>query len=142
MTACVCVIVALVSATARAIPKSITLISPRGPIMTFAGLMSRWTIPMRWLYARASRTPSVMWAASAGSSIDRSLSSSRRVCPSTYSITMYGIDTRAPPDSTMWSSPESYTATMEAWLSPAADWASRRNRVRKRGHGQGPCAAS
>ncbi len=49
MTACVWVIVALASATARAIPKSITLIWPWGPIMTLAGLMSRCTIPMRWL---------------------------------------------------------------------------------------------
>ena len=49
MTACVCVMVALVSATARAMPKSMTLMSPWLPIMTFAGLMSRWTMPIRWL---------------------------------------------------------------------------------------------
>ena len=49
MTACVWVIVALESAMARAIPKSMTLTDPSVPIMTFAGLMSRWTMPLRWL---------------------------------------------------------------------------------------------
>ena len=49
MTAAVCVIVADASATARAIPKSITLTSPPGVSITLAGLMSRWTMPARWL---------------------------------------------------------------------------------------------
>ena len=49
MTAAVCVIVADVSATARAMPKSITLTVPCGVTMTLAGLMSRWMIPARWL---------------------------------------------------------------------------------------------
>ena len=49
ITAEVWVIVALASAIARAMPKSITLIEPSGTIITFAGLMSRWTMPLRWL---------------------------------------------------------------------------------------------
>ena len=47
ITACVWVIVALVSAMARAMPKSITLTELSAPIITFAGLMSRWTMPIR-----------------------------------------------------------------------------------------------
>ena len=47
ITAAVCVIVADVSATARAMPKSITLTVPPGVSMTLAGLMSRWTMPAR-----------------------------------------------------------------------------------------------
>ncbi len=46
------------------------------------------------------------------------------VRPSTISITMYGTDW--PPT---LSSPESYTATIEWWLSPATDWASRVKRA-------------
>jgi len=38
-------------------PKSITLTSPLGVSITFAGLMSRWTMPARWLYSNASSTP-------------------------------------------------------------------------------------
>ena len=49
MTDCVWVIVAAVSAMARAMPKSITLTWPRSVSMTLAGLMSRWTMPVRWL---------------------------------------------------------------------------------------------
>ena len=48
-TAAVWVIVDEASATARAMPKSITFTSPDGVSMTFAGLMSRWTMPARWL---------------------------------------------------------------------------------------------
>ncbi len=43
------VIVAAASAMARAMPKSITLMAPVLVTMTLAGLMSRWTMPMRWL---------------------------------------------------------------------------------------------
>ena len=57
ITAWVWVIVELASASARAIPKSITLTSPAGVSMTFAGLMSRCTIPARWLYSSAASTP-------------------------------------------------------------------------------------
>ena len=49
ITAAVWVIVALVSATARAMPKSITLTPPVWVSITLAGLMSRWMIPALWL---------------------------------------------------------------------------------------------
>jgi hypothetical protein len=49
ITCAVCVIVAAESAMARAMPKSMTLTSPAGVSITFAGLMSRWMIPPRWL---------------------------------------------------------------------------------------------
>ncbi len=62
------------------------------------------------------------WSTGGASS---STSSSRTVRPSTSSITMYGVD------SSPWcSSPVSYTATIEWWLSPATDCASRPNRSR------------
>ena len=48
MTAAVWVMVAEVSATARAMPKSITLTYPSRVSMTLAGLMSRWTMPAAW----------------------------------------------------------------------------------------------
>ena len=44
-TVCVCVMVAEVSARARAMPKSITFTSPEPVTMMLAGLMSRCTIP-------------------------------------------------------------------------------------------------
>ena len=49
ITAAVWVMVADVSATARAMPKSITLTWPFGVSITFAGLMSRCTMPALWL---------------------------------------------------------------------------------------------
>ena len=45
MTWAVCVMVAWVSLIARAMPKSITLMSPFMVTMTFPGLMSRCTMP-------------------------------------------------------------------------------------------------
>ncbi len=47
ITAAVWVMVAEVSATARAMPKSITLIRPELVSITLAGLMSRCTMPAR-----------------------------------------------------------------------------------------------
>ena len=49
ITAAVCVIVELVSATARAMPKSITFTMPVDVSITLAGLMSRWMMPALWL---------------------------------------------------------------------------------------------
>lgn len=63
-TAWVWVIVAAESATARAIPKSMTLTSPAVVIITFAGLMSRCTMPAWWEYSSAESTPSVISTAS------------------------------------------------------------------------------
>lgn len=49
ITCAVWVIVAAESAMARAMPKSMTLTSPLTVNMMLAGLMSRWTMPPRWL---------------------------------------------------------------------------------------------
>ena len=49
ITWAVWVIVAWASLTARAMPKSITLTSADRVSITFPGLMSRCTIPFRWL---------------------------------------------------------------------------------------------
>ncbi len=48
-TAAVWVMLDDASATARAMPKSITLTSPAGVSITLPGLMSRWMMPARWL---------------------------------------------------------------------------------------------
>jgi hypothetical protein len=49
ITAAVWVMSEVVSATARAMPKSITLTWPCGVSITLPGLMSRCTMPARWL---------------------------------------------------------------------------------------------
>ena len=69
-------------------PKSITFTVPAGVSITLAGLMSRWMIPARWLYDNASSTPAVNSSARAGTILRPSRSTSRRVTPSTSSITM------------------------------------------------------
>jgi hypothetical protein len=96
MTALVPVMVAEVSAMARAMPKSMTLISPASVTMTLPGLMSRWMIPPRWLYCRASSTPTVMRMASSMSSGDDSWRICLMVRPCTCSMTMYGCGAGAP----------------------------------------------
>ncbi len=93
MTAAVCVIVIPASPIARAMPKSMTLTWPVRVSMTLAGLMSRWTMPARWEYSSAWRTPVVISSDRSGSSFLPECRSSRSVEPSTYSMTMYGIET-------------------------------------------------
>ncbi len=126
MTCAVCVIVAWASLIARAMPKSMTLMSPFLVTITFPGLMSRCTMPAWWLYSRARSTPETISRVRSGSSRWPSFSRSLTVLPSTYSITMYGIG--VPVD---MSSPVSYTATIDGLFSDAADCASRRNRAWK-----------
>ncbi len=93
MTAAVWVMVMPASPMARAMPKSITLTWPLRVSMTLAGLMSRWTMPLRCAYSRPWRMPMVISIARSGSSLRPECSSSRSVEPSTYSITMYGMET-------------------------------------------------
>ena len=88
ITAEVCVIVAPMSSIARAMPKSMTLTSPACVSITLAGLMSRCTMPCWWLYASAASTPSTISSARSGTSRLPEASRSRKVEPSTYSITM------------------------------------------------------
>jgi hypothetical protein len=87
-TAWVWVIVAEESATARAMPKSMTLtMSEFSQYITFAGLMSRCTIPALWLYSSADRTPSV-YSTAWSMVMSLALIRSRRVLPATNSMTM------------------------------------------------------
>jgi hypothetical protein len=118
ITCAVCVIVAWASLIARAMPKSITLMSPLRVTMTLPGLMSRCTMPAWWLYSSARSTPEVISSVRSGSRRWPSISRSLTVRPSTYSITMNG--TGAPVD-TSRSSPVSYTATIDGLFSDAAD---------------------
>ncbi len=78
----------LESARARAMPKSCTLTALFLLIMMLAGLTSRWMMPCWWLKFSA-------WQASAMISMARCdgigpsvCTMSRRVTPSTYSMTM------------------------------------------------------
>ena len=61
--------------------------------MTLAGLMSRWMMPAAWLYSRAEQTPATISSARVGMTPPSVCSTSRRVRPSTYSMTMYGVVT-------------------------------------------------
>jgi hypothetical protein len=97
MTAAVCVTVAALSATARAMPKSMTLTAPPRLIITFPGLTSRWMIPFRWLKSSAAQTSATISIARRGISRPSVLSTSRRVRPSTYSMTMYGWEPSSSP---------------------------------------------
>ncbi len=79
--------------SARAIPKSITLTSPVAVNMTLPGLMSRCTMPAACACSSAVHTAAVISSARCGSSRPSALSTCRRVWPSTYSMTMYGVAT-------------------------------------------------
>ncbi len=109
-------------------PKSITFTAPSRLSMTLAGLMSRCTIPCRCEKSSASQMSAAIQAARRGDSGPCAVSTSRRVPPSTYSMTMYGT---VPSESLV--SPVSNTATIAGWFSEAALCASRRNRTRKAG---------
>ena len=68
-----------------------TLTAPVGVIITFAGLMSRCTMPAWWEYSRALSTPTVISTASSIGTAAPSWRMSRTVWPSTYSMTMNGM---------------------------------------------------
>ena len=92
MTFAVWVTVAEVSATARAMPKSMTFTAPDCVIITFAGLMSRWMMPLRWLNSSALQMSAVISMARCHGSRPSLRRMSRSVRPSTNSMTMNGID--------------------------------------------------
>ena len=72
---------------ARAIPKSIT----RGPTLdssTLLGLRSRWTTPAAWIELSAPAIPTASASRLDGGSGPLSATTSYRVGPSTYSLTM------------------------------------------------------
>ena len=116
------VVVDVTSVTARARPKSATLMRPSAAMSTFSGLTSRCTSPARCAAASASSTRSATSSASPTVRDPRSARWRRRLTPSTYSIVRYDVS-----PSTPWS----YTPTRPGWVSRAAARASRRNRATK-----------
>ena len=73
---------------ARAMPKSVTFTWPSVDSSTLPGLMSRCTTPFLWAKPRAAAMSMPMSAARAGSSEPSWRSTSARLRPATYSITM------------------------------------------------------
>ncbi len=90
MTADVWVIAAVALDSARAMPKSMTLTVPFGVIITFPGFMSRWMMPLRCEKSSAAQMSAVISSARCGISRPSPTSTSLRVLPSTYSMTMNG----------------------------------------------------
>ena len=121
---CVCVRRMSVPIDDFEIPKSSTLISavPSGRHVTnrFAGLTSRWTMPIACASASASQVWSTSSTAHGTGSRPRSTSSAPRSWPSRNSMTMYGM-----PDSNV---PTSDTRATYSLLSFTAACASRMNR--------------
>ena len=73
---------------ARAMPKSMTLQVPSRSIITFCGLMSRCTMPLRCAKSTAASSCMVMLTDSLPLRRSRRRMRSLRVSPSTYSMTM------------------------------------------------------
>ena len=88
ITAAVCVTLLPASARARAMPKSITFTAPVLEIMMLAGLTSRWMMPCWWLKFSAWQASAMTSMARRGGMGPSVWTMSRRVTPSTYSITM------------------------------------------------------
>ena len=76
------------SLTARAMPKSMTFTAPSSVIMMFAGLTSRWMIPLRCEKSIAPHTSAITPRARSGSIAPWVRTMSRTVSPSTNSMTM------------------------------------------------------
>ena len=108
--------------TARARPKSATLIRPSSAISTFSGFTSRWIIPAWCAAASAESTGSTSASALAGAIGDSLRMTSRRVWPGMYSMARNRV-----PSSSPWSK----TPTTCGWESLAAERASRTNRPAK-----------
>ncbi len=109
---------------ARAMPKSVTFTWPCGVRRMLPGFTSRWTTPLRWAKPSAPAMSEARSAARLGYSGPSAWIASRRLRPSTYSMTMKYVPS---------SSPQSKTATMLGWFRLAADCASRRKRCTKAG---------
>ena len=87
MTAAVCVTF-WPSPSARAMPKSITFTAPARLIMMLAGFTSRWMIWWRWEKSSAAQTSAMTSSTCCWLIGPCVLTISRRVWPSTYSMTM------------------------------------------------------
>ena len=75
------------SASARAIPKSVSFTSPAWLTSMLDGLTSRWMMPAPWAAASASAACRISGPASSGASAPSRWTNALRVMPSTYSIT-------------------------------------------------------
>ncbi len=91
--------------------------------MMLAGLMSRCTMPRRWLNSSAVHTSPMIEIARCGAIAPWRAISLPTVSPSTNSITRNGSFPFG-----VCASPVSRIATIEGWLSAAVCLASRRNR--------------
>ena len=80
----------------RAMPKSITLITPSRVIITLPGLMSRWITPCACAAAIAAQIFCAISAACTGVGRRPVAMNSARVLPSMNSITMYCVPSSAP----------------------------------------------
>ncbi len=96
-------------------PKSSTLASPRRVTNRFAGLMSRWTMPLPWAACNASATCEPMRTISS-TGIGEPESRYFKVWPSMSSMTRNGRPS---------SSPSSWIVQMCGWFSAEAARASR-----------------
>ncbi|EUA03474.1 putative serine/threonine protein kinase with PASTA sensor [Mycobacterium kansasii 824] len=76
------------SAIALAMPKSITLTALVELIMMLAGFTSRWMMPFWWLKFSAWQASAITSMARFGGIGPSVCTMSRRVTPSTYSMTM------------------------------------------------------
>ncbi len=72
----------------RAMPKSATFTSPASVTRMLPGLTSRWTTPLRWANPSAAATSVDTSAARLAGSFPSARSTSARVRPFTYSMTM------------------------------------------------------
>jgi hypothetical protein len=85
-----------VEVTARAMPKSMTFVSPDGMIMMFAGFTSLWTSPFSWALASASATSRAIFAARCDSRGPSASITSLSVWPSRYSMTIQWMPSSLP----------------------------------------------
>nr|CRL76152.1 hypothetical protein CPGR_01600 [Mycolicibacter nonchromogenicus] len=88
ITAAVWVTLLPASATARAMPKSMTFTALCSSIMMLAGLTSRWMMPCWWLKCSAWQASAITSMARIGGIGPSLCTMSRSVTPSTSSITM------------------------------------------------------
>ena len=92
----------------RAIPKSVTLASPDGSTITFAGLMSRWTTPFLWAWSSARATWATMRATTGQATGPSSRARSASVWPRSSSSAMKSAPVAE-------SRPTSCTTTIPGW---------------------------
>ncbi len=81
--------------TMPASPKSATFTCPEASTRMFSGLRSRWMMPLPWAKSMARHTWTMIFTADWGSMAPPAMSS-RRLRPSTYSMTKYQVPSTCP----------------------------------------------